>query len=586
MAACGALTGLSYTASAQEIQRTGGGFAKSECFISAGSCGGIGPATCPGPDCNTSVSGNGTNFVGVTGEARISMSAANINVSGSASFTPPSYCTGGQSGDPIYNADGNQSIYANVPNGTPIRITIVASLSGAGGGWATWSDAKSGGGGTSGTTIFNAVAGPGKITVAGVDYYLIDSIRANGTAVSRRICSVNSQSFSASVSLQFEVLGKTLIKLPGGDGRGIVGERVDNLLYVRVFDTDAGVAVDGEPINFKPLSCPDGYDVNPRQTATINPFGIASALASIGPDPGMCTIEATCPGCVVNKVETFTIIGELPPDLNLNQSGNGDGSGGPSPSDGDRKGGGFLGIDYSLDGANIRAARPDHVFIGVLTGDNVTFRARPQSGQLQWFAPGGGSSGPEFSTTFTDEFNLSLPATIILSRGDGKSAAAKLLSVNLPPGPSDEVAKAAAFLSLCTSTTGAACIALGKSWLDAYAWASATFEPRGRKKFGCGNNCCDAGKHMYWHAYVTKNISQVLSEFLGLAHERDNSPHNEKVMDITNNHLAQQIGLSNPPNVGAAVLQSIKSGQALVLYDASNFQGLSPLELSTRCAGF
>lgn len=591
IAAGSALIGILPTASAQEVQRTGSGAASIACAFGLDngmySC--LGPGTSQKsfstPDGSASVSNNVT-IAGMSGAAQVTMSEITISISGNASFTPPPSCDEGRIGGqgPTYFANGSQSVYADVPNGTPIRITINASASGTGGGWASWSDAKSGAGGASVATSFNAVAGPGKITVSGVDYYLIDTISASGAAGARLICSAaNSQSFSASVSLQFEVLGKTLIKLPGGDGTGTVGSRLDNLLRVRVVDTAADLAVVDEAINFTPMTCPPGYNVNPRVTAT-GEFGIASALAVLGPDPGTCPIDATCPGCIANKKVTFTAIGELPPDKNLKQGDGGEsGSDGPSPTGGS---GGSLEIEYGLNSGTFRAVHPpDNGFIGVLTGDNIVFRAIPQSGQLQWSAPGGSSAGPQFSTTFTDEFGLSFPATVILFRSDGKSSSAKVLSVNLPPGPSDEAAKAAVFASLCTSPAAAACVLMGKAWLDAYSWAAATFEPQGRKG-SCGNNCCDAGKHMYWHAYVTKNFSKPLAEFLGLAHERDSSPHNEKVMDLTNNHLAQQIGLSNPPNVGDAVHQAIGSGQALVLFDASNYLGLSPLELSTRCGGF
>lgn len=145
------LTGLLPTASAQEIQRTGGGSASIVCAFSVGpqliSC--LGPGTTKQilstPNGTASVSDNVT-ISGMSGNSQITMSAGIIQVSGNASFVPPPSCSEGSVGGqgPTYFASGSQSVYADVPNGTPIKITINASRSATGGGGASWSVTKSG----------------------------------------------------------------------------------------------------------------------------------------------------------------------------------------------------------------------------------------------------------------------------------------------------------------------------------------------------------------------------------------------------------------------------------------------------------
>lgn len=609
MAVGGMLTGLSHTASAQIIQRTGGGFAKSECFVSAGSCGGIAPATCPGPDCNTFVSGNGTNFVGVYGESRISMSGANISVSGSASFTPPSSCSPGQEGHPTYTSDGNQSIYADVPNKTPIRITITASLSGSGGGGASWSDAKSGIGGISTTTVFNALAGPGKITVDGVDYYLIDSIRANGIATSRRICSANRQSFSGSVSLEFEVLGTNLSKVSGG-GSGPVGTRLANPLRVRVVDTATKKSVKAVNIDFRPVGACLGFSANPNFTAT-NEYGIASANVSLPQQTGSCVYEATCASCLGKRQVSFDVQATPRPELDLSGGDSGDNrpGGGPSPtggSGGGRGGGGGgddpLLIAYGQLGRFAFTRPPDGGYVGVLTGDQGQFRATPSDGTLEWSLDGlPSANGADASFSFGQERLIDNPSIVSVRRvEDDVTEIVQVLVETRPTGSGTKVVGATIYAELCVFGSDAKkCKDFSDSKLRAYAWAEAHFEPAGRsladeERGSCHNNCCDAGVHSIWHAAMTKLVGLSVSQRISIAHEVDavNGKHNEIVMDLHNNRLGQAVGVSTAGNdyeaIGADVLPRLRAGQALVFYNPYN-NGKSPLYLSLleksfRCA--
>lgn len=610
MAVGGTLTGLSHTASAQAIKRTGGGFAKSECFVSAGSCGGIGPATCPGPDCNTFVSGNGTNFVGVNGESRISMSGANINVSGSASFTPPSSCSPGQQGDPVYTADGNQSIYADVPNGTPIRITITASVSGSGGGWATWSDAKSGSGGTSATTVFNALAGPGKITADGIDYYLIDSIRANGAAVSRRICSANKQSFSASVSIQFEVLGTNLMKVRG-DGSGPVGSRLPNPLTVRVLDTATGEFVNGVDINFERDNaepCAEGFSANPNFTATIGKGiakGIARSYVNLPQQPGKCLYKATCASCLGNRKVTFKVEATPLPTLDISgdESGGKQSGGGPSPSGG--KGDDSpLRIEYGRFGKFVLTSPPDppNGFVGVLMGDQAQFRASPSGGTLNWYRDGSAfASGPEVSATFNQERLIDNSILFEVRRTeDGKTESVLALVEQRPTGIGDEDMKVEIIRTLIKDegpfVGGAKAALMGYIESASKDWARRHFEPAGRSLTerqgrSCRSNCCDAGKHAFGQAVVTKLVGISYAQSYGIAHEVTglaDSSSNETVMDLHNNRLGQAVGKTTsaitPEGIGNDVLPRIRSGDALVLFNPWDHDKNSLLEKSTRCA--
>lgn len=700
MAVSGILTGLSHTASAQEIKRTGGGSAKSECFASWGSCGGLGPEVCSGPDCNVSVSGNGTIFPGFDGQANLNMSAMSIQVSGNASFTPPSPCAENTfTGGPGYIADGSQSIYADVPNGTQIRITITSSLSGG----ATWSDAKSGTGGVSGTTVFNTTAGPGKITDAGVDYYLIDTIRANGIAGASRKCDEpNDQSFSGSLGLSFCVttgkmkavssteltaLVDTPVELkvqvnngctnapisgqsisfsgadpaggqnfslessaqtdtdgfatvsftpsstPGaysisafcsacganrqvtftvtvltneearalikrfGDGSGPVGTRLDNPLSVRVMNTVTGVAVPSINVNFEPVgNCP-GFSANPNFTAT-DEYGLARAFVSLPPEPGSCVYRASCESCLSNQEVLFSVAAVVPPDIPIDQTPSGAGpsrsGGGPSTSSGGRGSGGSgpLGIEYNAIGPGFRLlSAPESVFIGILTEDPIRLRAFPREDSFQWSGPAGAWSQAEISVAFNQQFDATNPALETVTRtSDGKAVTARLIVQPRPSGDGEIAATLASLKELCIEADSPLnCLMLKIAHSEAYKWAKRTFEPHGRSDGSCGNNCCDAGKHMYWHAFITRFVGESYSIRHGDAHEKTNldsfDPHNEIVMDLHNNVQGRVVGRTSTTEteIEFGVLTRIRSGQALVLQNVANRDRQSLLEFSHIC---
>lgn len=526
------------------------------------------------------------------------MSGANINVSGSASFTPPSSCSPGQEGHPVYTSEGNQSIYADVPNGTPIRITITASVSGSGGGWATWSDAKSGSGGTSATTVFNALAGPGKITVDGVDYYLIDSIRANGAAVSSRICSANRQSFSASVSLQFEVLGTNLKKIYG-DGGGPIGSRLPNPLTVQVLDTATGNFVNGVNINFAPAnggnSCP-GFSVSPTSTDTFN-HGIARSYVDLPQQTGNCIYKATCASCLGNRTATFAVEATPTPELNVSGDGSGGGGrgsgGGPSDAGGARGGGGKgpLQIEYTINGLPLRLIDSSEAFVGVLVNDEVHYQARPPSGSFNWLGTATSGSGFEATARYTAVTTPSAPARETITRvSDGRSATANVIVQRFPGGPGEEVERKLVARELCGGPTLMRGIRRCETFKivhsQAYQWAFETFGSE-----YCHNNCCDAGKHTYWHAVITGLIGNAYSVRLGDAHEVTNiaagASHSDVAMDMFNNDLGRSLGSgqSDEGLIASRVLQAIRGGQALVLQNPkTSTDPLSLMLRSNKCA--
>lgn len=95
-----------------------------------------------------------------------------------------------------------------------------------------------------------------------------------------------------------------------------------------------------------------------------------------------------------------------------------------------------------------------------------------------------------------------------------------------------------------------------------------------------------------WHALATRFIGPEFSQLFSVAHEKDGldagDPHNEIVMDLNNNRLGQNIGFNSQgivdtAQIGRTVLQRIQQGDALVLYDPRNAEGLSILERSGRC---
>lgn len=326
-----------------ETQGTGSGSASVECSFSLGSClSGPGPhsQSCSGPSCSASVA-NGS--IG-TGQSQLNMSLGSISGSGSASWTPQTPCNYIQGIGPTYFANGSQSIYADIPNGTPIRITINATLTGTGGGGASWSDAKSGAGGTQGTTVFTATAGPGKITVGGVDYYLIDTISASGHAGLATDCSVpNSQTFSMAVSLQFKVIGKVMTKV-SGDGQGnFILRTLRKPLRVIVVDGETGQPQSGVPVSFVVANFPTGAQGQSVGGATsTNPKGLASAVASLGDKLGAYKFTAACPSCAAGKSLAFnaTAISADSNDPNnpappkpkgLPNTGSSNSGGGPNP---------------------------------------------------------------------------------------------------------------------------------------------------------------------------------------------------------------------------------------------------------------
>lgn len=464
--------------------------------------------------------------------------------------------------------------------------------------------------GVSGTTVFNTTAGPGKITDAGVDYYLIDTIRANGIAGASRKCDEpNEQSFSGSVSLQFEVLGTNLKKLYG-DGSGPVGSKLPKPLTVRVQDTATGEFINHVDINFErddSEPCADGFSANPNFTATSgkdNAKGFARSYVNLPQQPGKCAYKATCASCLGNRKVTFKVEATPLPtiDISGDESGGKQSGGGPSPSGG--KGDDSpLRIEYGRFGKFVLTSPPDppNGFVGVLMGDQAQFRASPSGGTLNWYRDGSAfASGPEVSATFNQERLIDNPILFEVRRPeDGKTESVLALVEERPAGVGDTAMKALIIAALLANEglVGAAKAKLMKNIeLASKDWARRHFEPAGRsltEKQGrsCRSNCCDAAKHAFGQAVVTKLVGISYAQSYGIAHEVtgliDSSP-NETVMDLHNNRLGQAVGTTTSAityeGIGSDVLTRIRSGGALVLFNPWDHDKNSLLEKSTRCA--
>lgn len=250
-------------------------------------------------------------------------------------------------------------------------------------------------------------------------------------------------------------------------------------------------------------------------------------------------------------------------------------------------------VEYGRLGKFAFTRPPDGGFVGVLTGDQAQFRAAPQQGTLQWNRDGVlFAGGANAFADFTQERLISNPSIVSVKRAeDDKSESVPVLVEARPTGSVGDVMGALIILALCRNEdTPTECADFQESRSKAYAWAEAHFEPAGRSGGSCHNNCCDAAKHGVWHAAMTKLVGLGESQQISIAHEVDeiNGPHNETVMDLHNNRLGQAVGQATSgtsyETIGADLLQRLRAGDALVLYNPYNNGGLSMLERSSRCA--
>lgn len=416
-------------------------------------------------------------------------------------------------------------------------------------------------------------------------------------------CIANKEvAFSASVLTTEEA--RALTKLYG-DGSGPVGSRLDNPLSVRVINTVTGDPEPGIDVNFEPAtpnSC-SGFSANPNFTATDGK-GVARAFVSLPQQPGACTYKASCATCLGNKEVLFSVEATPKPELDVSGGGGGDkrSGGGPSPAGG-RGDDGPLVMQYGRAGFFVYTSPPAPAgFVGVLTGDQAQFKAVPPAGSLEWTRDGAVfTSGPEATATFNQARLIDNPAAILVRRADdGKAETVNVIVEERPTGFGDKGAYAQSALELCSNPldfeTYAKCKIMLPSEVQANAWAEKQFEPGGRslteqQGYSCRNNCCDAAKHAFWHAVITKFVGLSYSQRHGIAHEVSGLAEGESnatVMDLHNNRIGQAVGLASNQTsfdaIGFEVLTRIRGGQALVLYNPRNNGKASLLERSYQCA--
>lgn len=236
------------------------------------------------------------------GEARVSMALARIDVSGSIRVL-----AGGLYTNASYSAGGSQSIFARVPLGSQLRITL------AGTGTssvedpqnATVTNTRLGSQRSQSRSLaafsqtYTVTAGPQSVQVGGETYYFVDEIFAGATAgaSAQSGTTMPSASFSGSVSLEIHPIGRIMRK-NSPDGIGTAADtRVAPPLKVLVLQGETGAPLAQVPVTFR-FAEPStlGGSLNPTE-ATTGAEGTATTALTVGP-PGLYNVVARCDSCI------------------------------------------------------------------------------------------------------------------------------------------------------------------------------------------------------------------------------------------------------------------------------------------------
>lgn len=82
--------------------------------------------------------------------------------------------------------------------------------------------------------------------------------------------------------------------------------------------------------------------------------------------------------------------------------------------------------------------------------------------------------------------------------------------------------------------------------------------------WGIHNGGADAWRHCYWSARMTTEFGPGTAEAFGTRHENaedGEEPSAERDMDLHNNEVGREIGLSDPNNTWGKCLDAVNSGQ-------------------------
>lgn len=218
-----------------------------------------------------------------------------------ASGPLPGVSLGGNS-----NGGSSQTIYVNLPQGTPVQIHVIGNATlNTDGTSQTAGFAKiiTDAGAWSGAVdqTYSLPVGAASINVGGIDYHRLDHLGASGQAAGDT-GDTNAHTVSFSVNATWQVvpgsIGKSIQIISGSGQSNFIASPLTKPLVILVTDAFTGSPVPQVPVNWA-ITAPvgaNGQSVSPTSGPTdVN--GNANTSAALGNLLGQYDITAACSGC-------------------------------------------------------------------------------------------------------------------------------------------------------------------------------------------------------------------------------------------------------------------------------------------------